>query len=114
MKLSISIFVAVIATSVSAGSHGWSRPQNLDKIPRDKPLPLHQMPECWQGCFQSTNHAYGGGDFNTINQHDFCEDKWGHFRSWSKTWGHTCGMIECKDKEDGYRMVRWFNSVCLI
>ncbi|KAK1856096.1 hypothetical protein CCHR01_01310 [Colletotrichum chrysophilum] len=114
MKVSISLLLAAIATTVSAGGpHGWGHP-NLDKISPDKPLPLHQLPECYQSCFQSENNAYGGGDFNTISQRDFCEDKWGHASSWMKTFGLSCSIRECKDREDGNRMLRWYNSICMI
>ncbi|KAK2779021.1 hypothetical protein CKAH01_11441 [Colletotrichum kahawae] len=113
MKLGISLFVAVIATSVSAAPHGWGSP-NLDNIPRDMTLPLHQLPECYQRCFQSENNHYAGGDFNTISRRDFCEDKWAHARSWMKTFGLGCSLKECQDREDGHRMIRWYNSICMV
>ncbi|KAJ0367745.1 hypothetical protein COL154_002965 [Colletotrichum chrysophilum] len=112
MKISATFVLATVAVSVSAGGPKNNSPRfsGLNKIPDNEPLPLHQAPDCYQNCFQSTNHALTG-DINTVNQREFCEDKWTHFDWWFETWLMGCRVPNCP-KEDGDKARRWFDSIC--
>ncbi|KAH0429713.1 hypothetical protein CcaCcLH18_08256 [Colletotrichum camelliae] len=106
MKISAAFILATIAVSVSAGR----RYTDLNKIPNNKLLPLHEAPECYQSCFQSTNHRLTG-DINTVNQRDFCEDKWTHFDWWFESWMMGCAVQQCP-KSDHHKIRRWYNAIC--
>lgn len=113
MKISAAFILATVTVCVSAGGPKREpRFSGLDKIPDNKGLPLHQLPECYQSCYQSSNHGLGGGfDANTVSQRAFCEDKGTNFDWWFESWLAGCLNQNCPP-EDGDKARSWYNSIC--
>ncbi|KAI3536727.1 hypothetical protein CABS01_10304 [Colletotrichum abscissum] len=80
MKPTTTIFAVLSSVSLAvAGELGG--PKDEETLSRG-PLPIHQLPECWQGCLQSENHLYPP-NINKVSVYDFCMDKMFHMRFWS-------------------------------
>ncbi|KAL0941630.1 uncharacterized protein CTRU02_204393 [Colletotrichum truncatum] len=110
MKAIMVLSPIILATS-ALGSQ-LDAPTGWEKIPKDKPLPLHTAPICWQECLQWENKNYVGNDINTVSQYDFCEDKFLAMRTWHHFWLTRCTSRNCHDRADHEKARTWFSSVC--
>ncbi|KAK6223077.1 hypothetical protein QIS74_03922 [Colletotrichum tabaci] len=103
MRLPI-IFTSALAIVTRRGE-----PKDTGSLSNDH-LPLDRLPECWQKCFQSTNHAYPP-DVNKVGIRDFCEDKLWHLRMWDMNWLSACSTSDCNDEDINLGQT-WFEDVC--
>lgn len=106
MKASTVLF-AILPAIVQAGEPGG--PKDPDSLSRG-PLPLHQLPECWQGCLQSEDRWFPP-DINTISVYDFCLDTGLHVRFWSQHSLATCTNSACT-KAEAYVSQDWYFDTC--
>ncbi|KAF9871173.1 hypothetical protein CkaCkLH20_11342 [Colletotrichum karsti] len=109
MKINIILTFSALATTALAGPFGNDAPK-LDGLPKDKTLPLHQLPDCWQDCFQSNNKWFFH-DIYTISQYDFCEDKGAHSRNWYVYRVDYCVPRVCKDRAERQKGRNWYNAI---
>ncbi|KAK1704659.1 hypothetical protein CaCOL14_008335 [Colletotrichum acutatum] len=108
MKPSAAIFAILSSVSLAvAGEIGG--PKEEEKLSRG-PLPLHQLPECWQGCLQSENHWYRP-DINKVSVYYFCVDPLFDTRFWSLHALATCTYGACS-KAEHYVAQDWYFEIC--
>ncbi|KAI3557066.1 hypothetical protein CABS03_12562 [Colletotrichum abscissum] len=108
MKPTTTIFAVLSSVSLAvAGELGG--PKDEETLSRG-PLPIHQLPECWQGCLQSENHLYPP-NINKVSVYDFCMDKMFHMRFWSHHALASCTYGACS-KAEAWVAQDWYLDIC--
>ncbi|KXH55717.1 hypothetical protein CSAL01_07666 [Colletotrichum salicis] len=104
-----NIFFAILSSVSLAVAGEIGGPKEEEKLSRG-PIPLHQLPECWQGCLQSENHWYQP-DINRVSVYDFCVDKLFDTRFWSQHALAECTYRAC-NKAEHYVAQDWYFEIC--
>ncbi|KAK2012563.1 hypothetical protein LZ32DRAFT_691872 [Colletotrichum eremochloae] len=112
MKVTLLVLSALaVATSTLAADAkkhpGWHIPYE------DEPLPIHELPECMQGCMDEKNGKLGF-DIYTVPRSKFCRDRWDTYFTWATYHVRSCAKNACVTDKDGIgkRNVAWMYKLC--
>ncbi|KAK1976038.1 hypothetical protein LZ30DRAFT_785853 [Colletotrichum cereale] len=84
---------------------GWHVPYE------DEPLPLHELPECIQGCMDEKNWKLGF-DVYTIPRIRYCRDDFDTMFTWWTYHVNFCVKAACHGDDDAKRSIGWMYKLC--
>ncbi|KZL64041.1 hypothetical protein CI238_04472 [Colletotrichum incanum] len=98
-----------LATSALAGypkNHpGWHIPYD------NEPLPIHELPECIQGCMEEKNGKLNFDVF-TIPRVRYCRDEFDTMFTWWTYHVDDCVKSACRGEDDAKRSGAWMYKLC--
>ncbi|KXH29091.1 hypothetical protein CSIM01_02160 [Colletotrichum simmondsii] len=105
--LSLLVFGGVTTAKDPKTHPGWRIPD------QDEVLPLHELPECYQECFDwNHNKIIGVGDVFKMSRKQWCDDEWGTIGTWWAYHLNFCVRDRCTIKEDGIKGFAWNYKMC--
>ncbi|WYZ33946.1 hypothetical protein EsH8_I_000222 [Colletotrichum jinshuiense] len=110
--MKISYLIAAISLLGSAlaskkKTHkGWRIPGE------NEPLPLHELPDCYQQCFQEKNSAPKPFDINKVTRKEYCDDGMANFGRWWTWHVQWCAKRECVNEAEWKYGMSWTYKLC--
>ncbi|KAK2035556.1 hypothetical protein LX32DRAFT_2276 [Colletotrichum zoysiae] len=98
--------VAVSVLAADPKKHpGWHVPNE------DEPLPLHELPECYQSCMNENNGKMNV-HIHTLPRIQYCRDDFDTFFKWWRFHVGGCVRAICDGNGDAKRSMAWMYKLC--
>ncbi|KAK1998242.1 hypothetical protein LX36DRAFT_656763 [Colletotrichum falcatum] len=109
MKVTLLLTVLAMATSTLAADPkkhpGWAVPYE------NEPLPLHELPECYQSCMDQKNRKMDF-DIYTVPRIRYCRDDFDTFFTWWIYHVGGCVRGSCNRDTDIIGSTGWMYKLC--